>query len=61
MIKRYQVVSELGIWTTVLDEETANEWVELANEGGCKNLGWQGTCYKVVVQETFSEGRVWRF
>jgi len=52
MIQQYHVVSEEGkCWLTCTDLDTAKDWIELANSGGCGRMGWRGTSFHLEVTE----------
>jgi len=37
-------------YLSTISKERAEEWLELANEGGCRGLGWPNKEYEMTIQ-----------
>jgi len=50
-------------YLTTLSKDDAQEWLEIANEGGCRSMGWRANEYKIEVSRRPLKERfgAWQF
>jgi len=64
MIIKYIIKDNKGVpYLSTISRDRAEEWLELANEGGCRGLGWAAGDFKIVVNQHSPKGKdeTWQF